>query len=517
MEKKTILIAIVFFLLSGCINEAGRSGKPLITDFTLGTATDEIAEEEEAQEEEITRPDGAVFVKRNYCACLNREPHIINNCESFCSDKSDLQAILYGEAEVADAISKNDDLKNLRGWCTAEIGNLTSPRCRLRLTDGEDIHLLNMVTFEESNRFTVLLNSVALKYDTTYIASIVAEDTNSKSYSNSFQIYRIRPKENYNQGPLKIMPVSKYNCISRSGGFDEFTGNFRAVDALRYHLYFPINRFPNPIPFNNSEFICHDIQLSGPVDRLSYPRLSLVSHHFSIWDGSDGRFFHRPNGSVNSAQVIDCSQQSNLVINQQLQEHLLNEYDIDLTVNLFRPTCPLANFVYSESESNNKQNKIPIGFTMQAFIDEDGLSYCPTQDHYNNSPDPRIRLLKEYISVDTEGLYMAWKAPKTLRILNKEGQSDTEYIDSCQGSPLIIRENLLKKIWFYYKDGRHYKPDRTTAAQETILFYWPADTVHPDIKKSDQETFIVKQSCQEGINPSTDGKIACIPSSGPVD
>ena len=150
MEKKIVLTSIVLLSLNGCINDAGRSGQPLITDFTLGTATDDESEEEqEVQEAKITRPNSAVFVKRNYCACLQNRTHIINNCESFCSDKNDARPTLYGEVEVENAIFQKAGLRNLRGWCTEAIGEFTAPRCQLRLTDGEDVHFLNMETFAE--------------------------------------------------------------------------------------------------------------------------------------------------------------------------------------------------------------------------------------------------------------------------------------------------------------------------------------------------------------------------------
>ena len=348
----------------------------------------------------------------------------------------------------------------------------------------------------------------------------MAEDTGSTAYSDSFQIYRIRPKEDYNQGPLKVMPISQYNCMQRPGGTDPL-GRWNAVDILRDYFYFPANDAPDPRAVGVSEYPCHDIQSLGRLDLPSHPRLNLIPHHFTLWDRNDSRFYYRPDGTGNPLRVNNCTQQKDIVINLQLQERLLSEYDQQRTVNLFRPSfcLPTGPSPTVDDVTYAPPNKIglPWGFTMSVFADQDGLSFCPTREHYNNHHNPLIRLLKEYISVDTEGLYLAWRASKSLRILNEDNQPDIQHIDSCLGTPLLLRESLLKKIWFYYKDGRHYKPNRISAAQETMLFYWPADIVHPYIKKSDQEIFIVKQSCQQNSNSATDGKLACIPASGLID
>ncbi|MCY4524168.1 MAG: hypothetical protein OXB84_05470 [Halobacteriovoraceae bacterium] len=523
MKKNILLTCLTLFLITGCVSDTGREGRPLITDFSLATDTDgqEGSEEQETAVEEKRRPTGEVTIKRDYCACYKRRPHLINNCDAFCQDKNDQNPILYGEVTLGDAISQEEQLKTLWGWCNSDFNNLNSASCSLRLTDGKDTHPLRINIPENSNQFTVNLNNTELNYNTPYIATIVAKDSsNIEAYSSSLQLYLVRPREESSQGPLKIMPISQYSCINRSG-YTDSNNNFFAEDVIIDYYYFPANQSPDPLPPGTNNFFCHDVQLLGNRDRSSYDRLNLIPHHFALWDRNDLRFRINPD---NPTFFTKCEprQQSNIVLNKILEKRLENEYNITgSTINIFRGECLPTGIGRQNTDEDANQNTPStsiFGFHMQPFLGKNDLSFCPTQKDYNDSSShPLIRMLKEYISVDTEGLYVAWRAPFTHRVSNEEGIPQDRYIGSCDGSPLFIREGLLKKIWFYYKDGKRIKPDANTAAQETIMFYWPADIKYPYIKKSDQKVYIVKRNCEAAKNTSNDSKIACIPASGSIN
>ena len=75
---------------------------------------------------------------------------------------------------------------------------------------------------------------------------------------------------------------------------------------------------------------------------------------------------------------------------------------------------------------------------MSPFIDTaTGQGFCPDQDRYNGS-DPLFRVLKEYIGVDTEGVYIGEReASATVNENGEVVRADTDII--------FIRESLLKK------------------------------------------------------------------------
>jgi hypothetical protein len=152
---------------------------------------------------------------------------------------------------------------------------------------------------------------------------------------------------------------------------------------------------------------------------------------------------------------------------------------------------------------------------MQSLRDANtGLAYCPTQTQYNSN-EPLFKILKIYIGVDTEGIYLALRDPESYK-----DQSGT--LIKAPDSYILLRESLLKKIWFYFENGRHYTPTESIAGDKTLMFYWPPDITYPYIKKPGQRIYTVKHlselnSTGTGPRPEyvpSDRRIGCIPAHG---
>jgi hypothetical protein len=140
---------------------------------------------------------------------------------------------------------------------------------------------------------------------------------------------------------------------------------------------------------------------------------------------------------------------------------------------------------------------------MQPWINgTTGRAFCPTQENYNGT-DPTFKIMKDVVGVDTEGLYLAEKEPEVLT--TDDGTSTPAPQDV-----LIIREGLLKQIWFYYENNTHFVPDAITATQKTIYFYWPADPINPLIRKSTQKIYTVRAPDEIGKNGSQTGLTSTI-------
>jgi hypothetical protein len=79
--------------------------------------------------------------------------------------------------------------------------------------------------------------------------------------------------------------------------------------------------------------------------------------------------------------------------------------------------------------------------------------YCPTQSDYNSPvSNPVFKVLREVVGVDTEAFYYGVHAPEQL--MDRAGN---RY--STPEVRMLIRESLLKRIWFYLDNGRPTEPD----------------------------------------------------------
>lgn len=542
-------IVLCLALLSSCVGDSGRKGRPIIKDFSLGgtesafctqsyrvqdatclsscpadithAASDaekaatlaDVASDSSLSDEDkafvtsnidsatstclegsgIVRPDDAIFIKKDFCSCVNGKRDIVNNCDTFCAGKSDASATLYGTVTVGPDVELNQQLGNLSNWCTIEINEETGPSCVLEVFDGTSTEQLAINIPAGSNTFSVNISSLSL--NKTYVSQIVEVGSGSQASSDNFQIYRIPQDDGSTtvNTPLKILPSSMYTCLFRDGT----QGNNNSfLNAARVHYFFASNATPPPMPANNTFDICHDVNTYGVIDSPLYPRLEVIPQHMALWDYSDIRF-------------ADADSDGNPDINKIIQDRLESEYGETRTIGLFG-LLPWQNYPLAQINPN-------LGFIMQAFIDPlSGKGFCPGQEEYNGSRgDNLFRVLKEIVGVDTEGLFMSEREP--IVIPNGDGT-----FDMAPNDFMMVREGLLKKIWFYFENGQHFVPDEITSSSKTIHFYWPPDTLNPYVKKSSQKTYTIRApedlgqgGATSGLNTSIrppDKRFACIPS-----
>jgi len=555
-----MLLILSLYCLSACMDQAGRKGKPTIEDFTKTTATEQtdctdfistdltsclqacasdqhiassveidtslstlkstigITAEKEADLraliagskglciQDVTRPNEQVFIKSDYCACKDTIPLIRNNCLGYCASKNTgTQELLFVNVTLGAAIELNTELGSLKNWCTKEIGDgQVQPSCSLELTSDAGTQLFDIKAADIGKKnFTVDIKSVSK--DVTFVARIVENKSGAGSNTFQFRKFTYVPDPGPAQGPLKIMPTNQYSCITRAG--QATPDGFDFTQALRLHYYFPAKQDPPTLPpLNSAVVFCHDINAWGINDSPLFPRLELVPQSFALWDDLDSRF-------------VDSDGNSKEDISDTLQARLLAEYGVTRNLKIFFP-FRWPNVINVGSGSGSSSSVSPMqGFIMQPWVSSvTGRGFCPTQENYNGS-DPLFRVMKEAVGVDTEGLYFAQREPLVL--------SDSQgNLSQAPTDILLIREGLLKKIWFYYENGKHYVPDEISAGQKTIMLYWPADEVNPYIRKSTQNIYIVKRfeeiaggSAATGSGLATsvqppDKRFGCIPALG---
>ena len=129
----------------------------------------------------------------------------------------------------------------------------------------------------------------------------------SGAQSTAFQIRRVNPPPSssnngyfdidslYNLGPLQMIPISQYSCITRSGQTTDEGSFYKS--AARVHYYFPSINAPAALAPGSNFLICHDTQTYGENDSTAYPRLELNPHIFTFWSYNDIRFFDQNQNS----------------------------------------------------------------------------------------------------------------------------------------------------------------------------------------------------------------------------
>ena len=344
-----------------------------------------------------------------------------------------------------------------------------------------------------ANRFSANIEN--LDYEKVYLATIVESQSGSNARSSTFQIFRKSIEDTPAMGPLKITPVSQYACVTRLA--TQQGHNYEYDKMARLHFYFASIATPPGLPPEVRSTVCHDVNLHGLNDSPLYPRLELIPQHFALWDPTDRRF-------------VDLNNDGLPDINTEIQDKLERLTGNRQNINVFS----LLNWPNMPSVENLEQNNNPnLGLFMIPWINPlSGQSYCPKQTHYNGS-EPIFKILKEIVGTDTEALYFAESEPVV--------QSPGNYTQDV----MIIREGLLKKIWFYYENYRHLTPDQVTANSKTIHFYWPPDPLYPHIRKSTQRIYTIRYPSEIGKNGNQSGlstnisppdkRFGCAPSIGP--
>jgi hypothetical protein len=478
----------------------------------LVTETDETTGEttQVCKDVEFKRPAGVTW-KTDFCICKDGKPISYGNCSTFCSTKNTSGAeILYANFNLSAEITLNDELGNLYNWCQKVIDTDTAnPACAIQAKDElGNVTLINEVTVSStSNSLTTNVQNL-LSYDKTYVLTLIEKTSGVKS--DSIQMIKFSQDMSLPiLGPLKNVPISQYSCIVKE--FSQIDGN-NIDNAYRLHYYFNPRLAPDPIPAGSPVY-CHDYMnpLYGSVDKDGYPRLETIPGTFNLWDETDPRFYDN-NGNT----LID--------INEAIVQKTKNFGATIPSSSKFFYTLPWSNGPQFETtEGTSASTMKSLGYFMAPWIDQSTFkSYCLTNTHYN-STNALFKALRDYIGVETEGLYVGVKAAETLT--NKDNETVTGVQDA-----ILIRESDLKAVWFYYKNGVPTAPTEDNVASNTIYFYYPLNKTSPFVRSSTQKIFRVKSATElaSGTSSSTttpgstsggsttsypphDRKIGCIP------
>jgi len=477
-----------------------RSGKTFVA-----TAKTTAASAPSNNKNVEVRPTNQIFIKRDFCVCLKNKTDSLGNCASFCATKptTNADSILYASVTLGADLQLNEKFNNLFKWCKAPVNNVEGT-CKLQLTNEDGVTFMNPILTSGSNSFTAVVTG-SLSYNKTYSVKLLEET--SAAVSDSIQVRRkLFTDSTTVTGPLKIVPSSMYSCISRSACVGPTPGDascpalgtandFAYLNAARMHFFFASNSKPPAVPASETGFFCHDIILHGSVDSSLFDRLELIPTHFLVWDQSDIRFY-------------DQDSTNKLDVNEIIERRLLDEYSISKTVNLF------AELKWPNSLSSSGNNTPRMGYFMQPWIDQQsGLGFCPNEQHYLSN-DGLFRILGEIVGTKTEGIYLAERDPEV--IFGSDGKAVTVPTDI-----IIVREGLLKKIWFYRENNQFFEPTETTASQKTIQFFWPADPINPYVKKSTQRLYTIKRPEDIGAGSTSttiptsvrppDKRFGCVP------
>jgi hypothetical protein len=484
-------------ILSGCVDSVPKRQTIIPKSVTGGSSNDD----DETPGEAEVRPSGAIKFKDGYCGV----PTTYGDCTAFCAANNTADDLFYTSFTVTEAISLTE-FGSVQGWCSKALkdanGDLQSsnPSCVLSIKDEDGAEQDLPLNPQTANSNSIKVNISTLQNDKTYILTL--KEVTSGAKSNSIQILKPSPTNNGILGPLKITPVSQYTCILRNLSQDDTTGDVYYENAYRLHFYFIESSRPNPIPANTSNIFCHDIfnTVYGAVDDRTYPRLEETPGTFSLWDGvSDPRFFDN-NGNGN----LDANDQ---IVNK-VKDYGFN---IPTGTNFFLQFSWPSNPTSDSSSGSGTSSAGALGWYMIPWVDQTTFkAYCPNSSHYN-SENVIFRAMRDIVSVDTEGLYIAMKDGE---LVNNGGSTTIGPADY-----LLIRESDIKRVWFYLNGTTHIAPTDANVASKTIYFYYPFNFNSPFTKTSTQKTYVVKKASElssssvsdSGTNNGTNGAITTYP------
>ena len=445
----------------------------------------------------VLRPDKAVFINSNFCACYNNSPIMVGNCSFYCDqlqitgEKRDTET-LYGSVQLGPQIELSKVLGHLYGWCEELIpgSDYTNPGCKFVVQSPGGSNYNLPITVRTNNTFTVDISG--LRKGETYIGKIGEVESGARVFSDNIQFRLIDPPEEreISTGPLKIAPISQYSCVTRRGQYSPTLNEAHYNAAFKRYYYISADTTPAALDEAQSDRgtkFCHDIVLYGPKDSPRYERLELIPQHFALWDASDIRF---------SDQDKDQSMDINKAVSQKLFKDFGIRENFDLFIPLNAHTGPAV------------ENESLLGYRMKFWIRPNSTeTFCPTQkDYYGNAPI--FNVLKDYVGIDTEGIYAALRETITL-------PSEDQEIPKASPNLMYIRESELKSIWFIIENGQLLRPDENNLDSKAIMFYWPPDPYAPYTKKLNQRRYTVVGSDPSvevnGTLQASDKKLGCIP------
>lgn len=538
---KKIFIIFTIFALVGCVQSGSKAGRTAITDFTKGGSVgcDEdyfifstgntcisaatgcetgshLASETEIDTiksttdeatlaiinasagvcvvdvEKIVRPS-EVYTDGLICACKDKLPYMVGGlCSSFCAGTTADAATLYVNVSLGPTITANPVLQNLEGWCKNPIpGELNddgtervSPGCILKLWDGLSSKELSVV-FDSDKAFSA--NIETMSKGKNYSVQLVEYASGSEAASDFFNVSFKDFEEEDTAESLKLSHVSQYACVTRAGAVTN--GESIYNNAALQHYSFRANARPDALAAGNGTNFCHDIITYPSLDNDIYPRLKEIPIFYSLWDYTDSDFALATTGGQPA-------------INAAIKERV-TELGGTLDANTFQ--------LLSLPNSPQAQSAAVVGYYMIPWINTDsGRGECPTTSDYTGSNIVYKALGEKLGGTPTEALYISKREAISL----DDGSGG--FIPTPDDI-MFIRESLLNKIWFYYRDGKYYKPDEYTSTSETIRFHYPPDTVFPFQKKTFQKIYTIKSAgdlsgvdVQVGVQPS-DKRFGCVP------
>ena len=516
-----LIILICSIVLGACVESySGNSGRSEVAASNQDTTAGATAEPTPTPTPTVEqRPSGAVFFDRNFCACFQQKPVILSDCQAYCADRNDLTPTGYFNFTLGAEVTENANLGDLNNWCTATLASTTSSTgCYLEAKFGAETQRITGLTISGN---TIQANLQILDDDKTYIMTLVEQSSGARS--DSVHLRKIDPEETSSNtdGVLKIIGANQYNCFFRSG-LQDSNNLFYDYNISKTYYYVDNNLPPNVVPGHPS-IVCHDNQLFGNDDNPLYPRLNLQESVFYLWDQNQVKFY-------------DLNNNSSLDINEELTQRFTEAGVVGNTQTFaklewfFYPQGALSTGTDDNTSTDNSQlnNSAPptlakLGFFMSPFVEgNNNTGLCPKQSDFNGT-SPLFNILKDYIGGDTEGIYLAVREPLSYSYTDANGIVQTV---SSPDDFLIIREGLLKQIWFYTNpQGLHIVPDENSVANNTIRFYYPPDTSSPFVKKSYQRVFTVTHpniyngdpnAIPTSIIPS-DKRFGCIPCQGQCD
>lgn len=410
-----------------------------------------------------------LIVNESQCVCENGKSVGTGNCLNFCESKDVEVPTLYGSVTMSDRDLSNPNLGDVEMWCHNETSTRhIDPTCYISAWDGDN-NVELPIEFTGGNRFTVSLSS--LERRKTYVFKI---QSTTGAVSSAFQ-ERIS-QYTRDVSAIRIDEINKYYCLLFSGINDGSGNEFQNV--IEGNFYYNRRSTPRSVPSDQSGFtVCHDRNMYGNRDSVLFPRLGNREKVFTVWSAFD-------------PLLLDQDQDGKEDINQLIENELEDRFGQRASLNLF------SDFIANTDISSGSSS---LGKILKPFIDSrTGLNFCPTAEQYNGK-EPLFNILRDYLSVDTEPLFLA--------------ERESVVFDNGTNAPkdfLYVSLSEIKDVWFYFTGGQHLTPSLEDRFNRTLHFYWPLDKNNPYVRKSYQKIYTVVRNDDQLIS-TADKSVACIP------
>lgn len=494
---KTFNLLILTAMLVGVVacNERIPVNRPLITSGQEDEPTT-------PDDEVLTRPDGEVFFKSNFCGCKDSANILVPEptCTSFCQGKNTGgQERFYYNFTVGENIEFGG-LKNVANWCTTDVGEVdTGVSCKLvakaqiddETIDERQIEVAGTIGSTGNSFFSRLED---LDNDRTYVLTLVATSAAGTFKSDSIQIRKVSAGTGpIDLGPIALQPVSRYACINRvtQSVSDDSTEQYY-LKANLLHFYFIEQLRPDPLPEGIAAAFCHNIVQYGDKDKAEFPRLFETAGSFALWRNDDTRMLNLKTSANSGAGWSDNIDSEDIIVQK------LTALGVTPSTSRFFGQLNISAGPTLSTAGNSGNSSVPLGWYMRLFINEsnNNLAVCPKQADYNGA-NKLFKAIGEVVQVDTEGIYLGKR--ESITYLDPQDNT-TKCVDD---DFLIVRETDMRKVWFYYQNGVAIRPSNDTAGElkiknSTMYFFYPYNPAAPTVKGASQKTYKVITPAQAG-------------------